>query len=203
MADEKPVEKQESPKPAEGEAKPEKLKTGGSNGLLGWIIMAVVVIVCAGGGFGLSRLLGGVTSKTKATAAAGEQKPVEEKKSKEEKKEGEKGESAEPKIWYHDLDPVIANLNEPGVTRYIRVIVTLQIASDLPQEKGKAFLEEKKPLLINWLNLFFAGLSIEDVRGDKNQKIIQLQILDSFNEKLFPDAKPQIIGVLFKEFAVQ
>jgi len=203
MADEKPVEKQETSKSAEGEAKPEQPKTSGSNGLPGWIIMAVVVIVCAGGGFGLSRLLGGVTSKTKETAAAGEQKPAEEKKSKEEKKAGEKGEPTEPKIWYHDLDPVIANLNEPGVTRYIRVIVTLQIAADLPQEKSKAFLEEKKPLLINWLNLFFAGLSIEDVRGDKNQKIIQSQILDSFNEKLFPDAKPQIIGVLFKEFAVQ
>jgi len=202
MADEKPVEKQESLKPAEGEAKPEQPKTGGG-GMLGWIIMAVVVIVCAGGGFGLSRLFGGVSSKHKETAAAGEKKPAEEKKSKDEKKGDEKGGPTEPRIWYYDLEPVIANLNEPGVTRYIRVVVTLQISSDLSQEKGKAFFEEKKPLLINWLNIFFAGLSVEDVRGDKNQKIIQSQILDSFNEKLFPDAKSQIVSVLFKEFAVQ
>ena len=166
--------------------------------------MAVAVVVCASAGFGLSRLLAGVTNKKEQTASAKEQKGAEEKKSTEEKKPNEKGSSAEStKIWYYDLDPVIANLNEPGATRYIRAVVTLQIAAELTPEKGKAFLDEKKPLLINWLNIFFAGLSIEDVRGDKNQKIIQSQILDSFNEKLFPDAKPQVAGILFKEFAVQ
>jgi len=204
MADEKTAEKQENPKKTENGTKPEQTRPGKSNSLFSWIIMAVAVVVCAGTGFGLSRLLAGVTNKKEQTASAKEQKGAEAKKSTEEKKPNEKGSSAESiKIWYYDLDPVIANLNEPGATRYIRAVVTLQIAAELTPEKGKAFLDEKKPLLINWLNIFFAGLNIEDVRGDKNQKIIQSQILDSFNEKLFPDAKPQVAGILFKEFAVQ
>jgi flagellar basal body-associated protein FliL len=204
MADEKTAEKQENPKKTENGTKPEQTKAEKNNQLLSWIIMAVAVVVCASAGFGLSRLLAGVTNKKEQTASAKEQKGAEEKKSTEEKKPNEKGSSAEStKIWYYDLDPVIANLNEPGATRYIRAVVTLQIAAELTPEKGKAFLDEKKPLLINWLNIFFAGLSIEDVRGDKNQKIIQSQILDSFNEKLFPDAKPQVAGILFREFAVQ
>lgn len=208
MADEKPVEKQENPKPTEGEPKQKQPETGRNNNLLGWMIMAAVVIFCAGGGLGLSRLLAGVFNKGEQVTSAGKHGGGEKEKSKETKKahgeeKDEKGESAESKIWYYDLDPVIANLNEPGATRYIRAVVTLQISPDLSPEKGKALLDEKKPLLINWLNIFFAGLSIEDVRGDKNQKIIQSQILDSFNEKLFPDAKPQIAGILFKEFAVQ
>ena len=74
---------------------------------------------------------------------------------------------------------------------------------EIDVKKGTAFIEEKKPILTNWLTIYLAGLSLEDIRGDRNLKRIQSQIVDAFNEKLFPDAKPQIKTILFKEFAIQ
>jgi hypothetical protein len=64
-------------------------------------------------------------------------------------------------------------------------------------------LTQKKPLLINLLTIYLAGLDVEATRGDKNLKKIQTEISDTFNEKLFPDGKPLIKGILLKEFAVQ
>jgi len=77
------------------------------------------------------------------------------------------------------------------------------MSSEVDEKKGVVFLDEKKPILTSWLTIYLAGLSLEDTRGDRNLKRIQSQVLDTFNEKLFPDSKPQIRNVLFKEFAVQ
>jgi flagellar basal body-associated protein FliL len=106
-------------------------------------------------------------------------------------------------VWYYDLDPVVASLNEPSVTRYVRASLTLQISTELEQSKGVALLDQKKPLLINWLTVYLSGLGLEDIRGDKNLRSIQSKICESFNDQLFPDAKPLILQVLIKEFPVQ
>ena len=80
----------------------------------------------------------------------------------------------------------------------------MEISTDWEKSTGEIFIEEKKPRLKNWLAIYLASLTLEDARGDKNLKRIQLQILDAFNEMLFPDAKPQIKRILFKEgFAIQ
>ena len=107
------------------------------------------------------------------------------------------------KVWYYDLDPVVANLDEPGVTRYVRATLTLAISPEADTGKTTAYLNEKKPLLTNWLTIYLASLRLEDIRGDKNLRRIQSEVLDTFNEKVFPDAKPRIEKVLFKEFAIQ
>lgn len=170
--------------------------------ILQWIIIAVIVAFCAGAGFGLGRLFAGFgTAKTAASTqlAAGQATQPENLKS----DAPELTAADAQKDWYYDLEPVVANLNEPGVTRYIRIALTLQISPDMDKKKGTEFIDEKKPLLTNWLTIYLAGLSIEDTRGDRNLKRIQSQILDAFNEKLFPNAKPQIGHVLFKEFAIQ
>ena len=101
------------------------------------------------------------------------------------------------------MESVVANLDEPGVTRYIRAALTLEISSALTQEKGVALIEKKKPILTNWLSIYLASLTLEDIRGDRNQIRIQTQMRDGFNEILFPDSKPKIKRILFKEFAVQ
>ena len=90
-----------------------------------------------------------------------------------------------PKTWYFDLDPVVANLDEPGVTRYIRVTLTLEVDQEIDKKKGEEFLKEQKPILTNWLAIYLAGLGLDDIRGNKNHMRIQSQILDAFNEKLF------------------
>ncbi len=176
-------------------------KAAGKSGILPWIIMAVIVVVCAGAGFGLGRLFAGTGKQQTAEPDKGVDKAAEPAKAENLKTEGAAAETA--KTWFFDLEPVVANLDEPGVTRYIRVTLTLEIDQEIDKKKGEEFLKEQKPVLTNWLSIYLAGLSLDDIRGNKNHMRIQSQILDSFNEKLFPGAKPQIKHILFKEFAVQ
>jgi len=197
MAKEKESEKQEEPQ----QEKSDKKTLAG--GYLQWIIMAVVVVVCAGAGFGLARLFGGSASGGPPVAAPAEA-GAESTDTQVANATGSTTDSqSNSDGWYYDFEPVVANLNEPGVTRYIRVALTLQISTQLDQKKGTALLEEKKPLLKSWLTIYLASQSLEDIRGDRNLRRIQSEILDAFNEKLFPDAKPKVRNVLFKEFAVQ
>lgn len=194
MADADDTKKQEDSK-AESSDK----KTSG--GILQWIILAVVVVLFAGAGFGLGRLFAGFRTP------AGEAEPgqQDEPSQAEEPKAGAPDLSGgdSQKCWYYDLEPIVANLDEPGVTRYVRATLILEINPQVSKEKGTAFIEERKPILTNWLTIYLASLTLEDIRGDRNLRRIQLQILDAFNEKLFPDAKPQIKHVFFKEFAIQ
>ncbi len=105
-------------------------------------------------------------------------------------------------IWYYDLQPLVANLDERGATRFVRVTLTLEFRSELLKKDGEALLKSKVPILTDWLNIYLGGLSINDCSG-KNKKGIQAHICDGFNEKLFPDSKPMIQRILFKEFNIQ
>ncbi len=169
-------------------------------GIFQWIIIAAVVVLFAGAGFGLGRLLKGSPPPETADQDESSQQ-IEPDQIQDLLMEDSSADSE--KNWYYDLEPAVANLDVPGVTRYVRAALTLEISLEVDPKKGTVYLEQKTPLLKDWLTIYLASLSLEDIRGDRNLKRIQSQILDSFNEKLFPDAKPQIKKVLFKEFAIQ
>jgi flagellar basal body-associated protein FliL len=194
MAKEKEAEKQkDAPEEKTEEKTPEK---AGIRRFLLLIIMTAILILCAGAGFGVGRLFGGL-GKSEAEPNSQEQVPAQENPVPDTSQGGPGG------VWYHPLQPVVANLDEPGVKRYVRASLTLAVSSGMDQKTGEAFFKEKEPLLTNWLTIYLASLGIEDIRGDKNLRRIQSEMMDTFNDKLFPDAKPQIEGILFREFAVQ
>ena len=199
MAKDNDVQEQKDLLPEEleetsGKVKSEKRTVGGR---LQWIIIAVVPVICAGAGFGLGRLFGGsATADTVQSSGQAGQTQAPPARTDGSEKDSQKG-------WYYDMEPVVANLNEPGATRYVRVALTLEISNELDQKKATAFLQANAPLLKNWLTIYLASQTIEDLRGDRNLRRIQLEILDNFNEKLFAGVMPQIKHVLFKEFAIQ
>ena len=162
---------------------------------LPWIIMVVVVLICAGAGLSVGRLFAGSDTPE---ATESDSKPDEPTQA-----DNLKADDDSAKVWYYDLDPVVANLNEPSVTRYVRATLTLEMSADMSEKKGTIFLDEKKPILINWLTVYLSSLTLEDVRGDNNLRSIQSHIRDAFNEELFPDSKSQIKKVLIKEVPVQ
>lgn len=161
------------------------------------VIIVIVVAIFAGAGFTLARLLAGSpTSQTTGGSEQGRSSQLENIDA--------KGSGADSqKSWYYHLEPVIANLNVDDVTRYVKASLTLEVSFEVDEKKGTVFIDEKKPILTNWLTVYLASLRLEDIRGDSNLKRIQSQVLDAFNEKLFPDSKPKIKRILFKEFAVQ
>lgn len=197
MAKENDADERKDPQQTDSGATSADASKKPSRGLLPWIITAVVVVLCAAAGMGLGRLFGpAATTGTKESGQETDPVSAQLMKPDGSQTDSEKG-------WYFDLEPVVANLNEPGATRYVRVALTLEISSELDQRKTTAFVQEQVPLLKNWLTIYLASQTIDDMRGDRNLRRIQLEILDTFNEKLFPDATPPIKRVLFKEFAIQ
>ena len=167
--------------------------------ILPWVILVVVVLIGAGAGFSVGRIFAGPGTPEADLSGQGAdaQSAADDLKADSDSADGS------GKVWYYDLDPVISNLNEPTVTRYVRASLTLEMSADMDVKEGTAFLDEKKPIFINWLTVYLSSLNLEDIRGDKNLRSIQSHIRDAFNEKLFPDSKSQIKQVLIKEFAVQ
>jgi flagellar basal body-associated protein FliL len=163
--------------------------------ILPWLVIGVVVVVFATGGFLVGRLFG---TRGQAQTASAQQAPSAENAIKELDPLTGKDEG-----WFYEVDPVVANLNEPGVTRYARITLTLDVTQAWVQEEAKVFLDQKKPLMKHWLTLYLANQTIEDTRGEKNLVRMQTQIRDIFNQGLFPDVQPRIKNVLFKEFAIQ
>jgi len=197
MADEDETKQQEKQEKQEST----KTEAGDKKSLIGRflpkIIVAVVVVIFAGAGFTLGRLFAG--SRTPQTPGASEQ----DQSAQVEKLEAKGSADGSQKSWYYHLEPIVANLDVADVTRYVRASLTLEVSSEVDEKKGTAFLDEKKPILTNWLTVYLASLGLDDIRGENNLKRIQSQVLDGFNEKLFPDSKLKIKRILFKEFAVQ
>jgi len=201
MADADDTKEKEEQEDVEEGGTDEKLERtdekASGRGILPWITMFVVVVLCGSAGFVLSQFLGG--SRTPETTEHSQ----EDEPAQVGYLEADGSAADSQKAWFYDLEPVVANLNVPGVTRYVRAALTLEMSSEVDKEKGLVFLEEKKPLLTSWLTVYLATLSLEDIRGGRNLKRIQSQILEAFNEELFPDSQPHIKHILFKEFAIQ
>ncbi|MHC4753904.1 MAG: flagellar basal body-associated FliL family protein [Planctomycetota bacterium] len=174
-------------------------------GILTWIILGVVVVIGAGSGFMVGRIFAGSRSQTDPAIE------VTSANTKSEKEQSDEPEGEVDGTWFFNMQPVIANLNEPGVTRFVRATITMEISNELEPLKSddgseplsNPLLMSKKPVLENWLTIYLSGLSISDTQGGKNKMKIQLQILDAFNQELFPDSKPLIKKILLKEFVIQ
>jgi len=177
--------------------RPQADKPASSGGALQWIIMAVVIVVFSGSGLILARLFAGPGASAHPNDNM--------RKTPQNHHEQEKIDpAAKPQqVWHYDLEPVVANPDVPGSIRYLRAVLTLEMSPELDETQGREFLKAKEPVLINWLNIYFKSLTLEDLRGEKNIKRIQARILDAFNEQLWPDSKPNIKHILLKEFAIQ
>jgi len=185
MAEEEKAEEQ-APK-QEGEAKPKSVIAR----LLPWVILLIVTAASAAGGFGLSCML---------AAPGGEEAAKGQKAEAVETKEQDT-ETGKP--WYHPLEPVVANLDEPGAARYVRAVLVLEMSSELNESEGKKFLGQMNPGIVDWLHVYLMSLTLDDVTGKNNVNRVQAQILDSLNELLWPNSKPMIKRVLIKEFPIQ
>jgi flagellar protein FliL len=198
MADAQPTQGAEQPA-ADQKSGEKSTDKGGASGSKVWIIAAAIAVVSAGGGFGISRLSANSSMNVfKHSAPAPAREATEAKPSL--KKEGAGAETA---TWYFKLEPVVANLDEPGALRYIRVAVYLEMDGSAKQEESQKFMEEKKPQLVNWLQLYLAGRSLEEAKGEKNLKAMQAQILEGFSQILFPNEKSLVKSVLFGEINIQ
>ncbi len=214
--EQKDAPKAEAPNTENKDVKEAQPKTAAKAGMLTYVIMVVVVLVLAGGGFFLGRIFAG-GSDPNAVQEEVNKPEVKKEVKKEEKKEEKKGghgakkeeKPAAPVLlpsdtWYFGgLESVVVNPDEPGATRYVRVGLNLEFGGDFASEEAEELINAKKPLLINWLNLYFKSLTLNQMQNDRDMKRMLVQICDAFNEILFPDEKPKIKKILIREFNIQ
>jgi flagellar basal body-associated protein FliL len=194
MADEETKQNEEvKDEKHEAQAKPD----GGGRQLMQWVIMAGSIIALAVVGFFVGGKMGNVHPPEKVEitdGAPGQTTPdltVDDPT------------KASGKGWYYDLEPVATNLSDPGSTRYVRAVLTLEISPEVDKAKGTQYLDEQKPVIANILNIYFAGLTIEDINSDKDMRRIQYELLETFNDTLYKGSKPMIREILFREFGLQ
>jgi flagellar basal body-associated protein FliL len=103
---------------------------------------------------------------------------------------------------YLDIEPITINLDEPRLARYVRAAITL--AFDAKNEaEVRSQVDKCLPELKNWLAVYLAGRTLDEVRGTQSLNRVRREICDAFNEQIWPQQPPRIHHVLLKEFAVQ
>lgn len=181
---------EEKPAGKKGKAGKKDKAPGGKKGLL-LVIAAAVLVGVAGGGAGVAAAMFLNPATTEVTELDPEAPLVP---SPDDKDAGN--------YEYYEFEALTVNLNVQRQDRYIKVAVMLAIPKS-EKEKAFALIDKNKVFLKNWLMTYLAGHTLEQVQGKRNIVRMQREICDGFNEQLWPEAKPHIDHVLFKDFAIQ
>ncbi len=119
-----------------------------------------------------------------------------------EEKPKEQAEDQLEEFEFVEFGEVVVNIDEPRLTRYLRLNISLQVSKEDKDPIAKA-IEKNSRLLKDWLNGYLADQKMDAIRGQAGQNRMRREIKDQFNSVLFPDGYERIHGVLFLEFNVQ
>jgi flagellar basal body-associated protein FliL len=192
MAEEEKKQNEE-PKQEKSATKTDLPQDEKKGSLLQWIIMIIIIVVPAVAGLFIGDIIGSGTQPAGAS----------ETDANADNLSGDMLAEGSTKGWYYDLDPVATNLSDPGSTRYVRAVLTLEMLPEADEAQGRAFLDTQKPVISNILNIYFAGLTIEDINSDKDMRRIQYELVEIFNDSFYKNSKPLVKQILFREFGLQ
>ena len=96
----------------------------------------------------------------------------------------------------------VVNLSEDRMTRYLRIKINL-LAEEEQEKSMTEHVAKHKAALKNWLISHLSGKTLKEVSGTVGVKKLQREILEKFEEMLYPDGEGHLLDVLFEEFVVQ
>ncbi|MCP4376534.1 MAG: hypothetical protein GY794_10230 [bacterium] len=185
----------------EDQAVDDALDKGANPGMVGKILKYLLpvglVVVFSAAGFFASGLGGGPAAADAETSDAATDGATDKASEEDDTPADESGERE-----HHDLDPIVVNLNEPQVTRYLRAGFSLAIGSD-DFSDAETIITKKSHDLRDWLIGYLSNLSIEDIRGAKNINRVRREVQDLLNDRLWPGKRPRILSVSLSEWIVQ
>jgi len=163
----------------------------GSGGIIWLLVLVAVVALCAAGGFYIGHAIKSAQASEPqgASGAFGTAAPPA-------------APDASGAYQYFDIEPITINLDEPRLARYVRATITLAFEAKNDSEV-RAQVNKRMPELKNWLAVYLAGRTLDEVRGAQSLNRVRREICDAFNEQIWPQQPPRIHHVLLKEFAVQ
>ncbi len=101
------------------------------------------------------------------------------------------------------IDPIVANLDEGRLTRYIRVSIVLSI-EDGQKQSALTALAEIDPKIKDWIYGFLSDKTLDDVRGRDNQQKLRVDIQAGINSQLKSAGYSEFAkAVLFDEINIQ
>lgn len=183
------------------EDKPEK-DSGGRGKILRLLLPVGIAVLAGAGGHVVNKMLAGDSTPAQAVA---DSQQADGQVSQQGDSTGSNTDEFNGEIQeyvYHDMDPITANVNVPRLTRHVRVTLTLALRKEGADEAIEV-IESKMPDLRNWVTVYLADRSIDDLRGAKSLNRILSDIGDSFNDMLWPNQRPRILKMMLKEWVVQ
>jgi len=112
------------------------------------------------------------------------------------------GEAKTIVIPFSEKEGTVVNLAEERATRYLKVKLALSVDAEYEKEVLKK-LAEKKTAMKSWLLIHLAGKTLKDVSGSVGASRVQREILEKFEDFLYPDGHGHLRAVLFEEYVVQ
>lgn len=167
----------------ENTEQPEEKKSGG--GMMSLVLNILVAGSAIAAGFATPYLIASTPEKDPEEEVAKKEIPLDD-----------------DQLDYLEFGEVTSNLDEPNMTRYLRVKISVQINKEDKEEITK-LMETKKMVLQDWLNAFLSSQNMDSVRGRAGQNRLRREIKDYFNSVLFLDGLERIHGILFLDFSVQ
>ena len=171
-------------------------------GKLFLFLCAGVALATGGAGYAVAVFTAGESPLAPASAQAGEEQPTEAEPAAADDAAAAKPAEEADNYIYKDLESITVNLDEPRLARYVHATITLAILQE-DFEAAAQRIDGENRVLRDWLTVYLTSLTLDDVRGAANLNRIRREILDAFNQELWPESKPLIRKVLFKEFAVK
>ncbi len=124
----------------------------------------------------------------------------------EDKKDGEETEEivkSEPPPTFFELPEIRVNLNtDNNSLTYLKVIVSLELASDLPEimEERNAKLQTLMPRVIDNLQIYMRELRLDDINGSAGVYRLKQELLSRINRAVQPI---EVRDILFSEFIIE
>lgn len=101
------------------------------------------------------------------------------------------------------FDPVVVNLAEGRLTRYLKVALSLKVERRHAERIDALVNEQRSAVFKNWLITYLSDLQLEDVKGAVSINRARREILAGFNAILDDLEDLYIEDVLFEEFNIQ
>lgn len=118
-------------------------------------------------------------------------------------KHGEKEKKpADTKTAIVPFGEVVVNLSEERNARYLKIKIAVTVEADAEKEMTD-LLKKYQPALKSKVIGHLAGKSLKDVSGSVGFNRTQRELLEKFEDVLFPDGNSRIRAVLFEEYVIQ
>lgn len=159
-------------------------------------LIAAVLSIAAGGA---TPMFVNVPALLGKTAEADGEHAAEAKHAKPTKKKSAHAEEKTASVPFGD---VTVNLAEERLTRYLRLKIVL-IVEEEAEATVPALLEKKKAAMKGWLISHLTGKTLKDVQGTVGVNRLQREILERFEDILYPNGHGALKNVMFEEYLVQ